>query len=226
MKPEAGRQFYQLVVVAWLTFSLGSVLLALLSWHQLTAQMEAGKQTVAIRDGLNTILKSLLDLETGERGYVITGNKQFLEPFNQAETNLPAEFNRLVALVHDDSVMLEIVTEFRAEAEASLSWQHDVISSREKNFDKAAALIATGSSLERISGSSVEEAVLSTVATNLPASLESLLTHTMSSAMICPTRSKRMALAFCTLETPSVSASVSGTVMAYRTGWKNFLSWR
>ena len=89
MKLEAGKQFYQLVVVAWLTFSLGSVLLALLSWHQLTAQMEIGRQTVAIRDDLNGIFKSLLDLETGERGYVITGNKQFLEPFNQAETNLP-----------------------------------------------------------------------------------------------------------------------------------------
>ncbi len=32
---------------------------------------------------------SLLDLETGERGYVITGDKNFLEPFNEAETNLP-----------------------------------------------------------------------------------------------------------------------------------------
>ena len=144
MKLEAGKQFYQLVVVAWLTFSFGSVLLALLSWHQLTSQMDVGKQTVAIRDNLNSIVKSLLDLETGERGYVITGNKQFLEPFNEAETNLPSQFNQLVALVHNDPPMLQIITEFRADAEASLSWQHDVISTREKGFDKAAALVATG----------------------------------------------------------------------------------
>jgi len=32
MKLEAGRQFCQLVVVAWLAFSLGSVLLAMFSW--------------------------------------------------------------------------------------------------------------------------------------------------------------------------------------------------
>ena len=75
---------------------------------------------------------------------MITGNKQFLEPFNQAETNLPAQFNQLVALVHDDPAMLEIVTELRGEAEASLSWQHDVISTRERSFDKAAALVAAG----------------------------------------------------------------------------------
>src|ERR1700689_2576726 len=99
MKLQTGKQFYKLVVVAWLTFSFGSVLLALVSWHQLSAQRVVGMQTSAIRDDLTGILKSLLDMETGERGYVITGNKEFLEPFNQAETNLPAQFNDLIGLV-------------------------------------------------------------------------------------------------------------------------------
>ena len=144
MKLEAGKQFYQLVVVAWLTFSLGSVLLAMISWHHLEAQMLVSQQTVAVREALNNITKTLLDLETGERGYVITGNKQFLEPFKQAVTNLPAQFNELVALVHNDPTMLDIITELREEADASLSWQRDVISVREKSFDKAVALVATG----------------------------------------------------------------------------------
>jgi len=144
MKLEAGKQFYQLVVVAWLTFSLGSVLLAVFSWHDLRAQMLVGRQMVAISEGLNNVVKALLDLETGERGYVITGNKQFLEPFNRAETNLPVEFDQLVVLVHDDPTILRCITEFRGEAEASLSWQHDVISTRERSFDKAVSLVATG----------------------------------------------------------------------------------
>ncbi len=49
-----------------------------------------------------------------------------------------------MALVHDDPAMLRFITEFRAEADASLSWQHDVISTRDKSFDKAVALVATG----------------------------------------------------------------------------------
>ena len=57
MKLEAGRQFYQLVVVAWLAFSLGSVLLAMFSWHDLASQLLVGQQMVAIRDGLNNILE-------------------------------------------------------------------------------------------------------------------------------------------------------------------------
>jgi len=144
MKLPVGKQFYKLVVVAWLTFSLGSVLLAFISWHQLAAQMNVGKQMVTIRDDLLGILKSLLDIETGERGYVITGNKEFLEPFSQAETNLSVQFNQLVDLVHDDPAMLQAATELRADAQASLSWQHEVINTRDRSFDKAVAMVATG----------------------------------------------------------------------------------
>ncbi|HEY3931740.1 MAG TPA: CHASE3 domain-containing protein, partial [Verrucomicrobiae bacterium] len=78
MKLQAGKQFYKLVVVAWLTFSLGSVVLALVSWHQLSTRMSYGRQVAATRDELHQVYQSLLNLETGERGYVITGDKKFL----------------------------------------------------------------------------------------------------------------------------------------------------
>jgi signal transduction histidine kinase/CheY-like chemotaxis protein len=144
MKLQTRKQFYKLVVVAWLTFSLGSVVLALISWHQLSARRFVGMQIAASRDDLNGILKSLLDMETGERGYVITGNKEFLEPFNQAATNLPAQFNDLIGLVHDDPSTLQAVTKLQAAAQASLSWQLAVINARTQSFDQAAAMVATG----------------------------------------------------------------------------------
>jgi signal transduction histidine kinase len=144
MKLPAGKQFYKLVVVAWLTFSFGSVVLALFSWHQLSARMDYGKRVTITRDELLEIYQSLLNLETGERGYVITGDKKFLKPFNQAETNLPPQFDRLVALVHDESELLDSVTKLRATATVVIAFQHEVITAREKSFDKAAAMVATG----------------------------------------------------------------------------------
>jgi len=112
---KAGKQFYRLLVVAWLTFSLGSVVLAFVSWHQLVARMDYAKHMTVTRDELFGVYQSLLDMETGERGYVITGDKNFLEPFNEAEMNLPAHFDNLVALVHDDPQMLESLTKLRAD---------------------------------------------------------------------------------------------------------------
>ena len=144
MRLPVGKQFYKLVVAAWLTFSIGSVLLAFISWHQLSAQLVAGKQMVTIRDDLHHIVKSLLDVETGERGYVITGSKEFLEPFSQGETNLAAQFNQLIDLVHNDTNLLQSVTELRGDAQESLSWQHEVINTRDRSFDKAVAMVSTG----------------------------------------------------------------------------------
>jgi signal transduction histidine kinase/CheY-like chemotaxis protein len=149
MRLQTGKQFYKLVVVAWLTFSFGSVSLALISWHQLSAQMAAGRQIAAIRENLHGIIKSLLDVETGERGYVITGNNKFLEPFNQGETNLPAQFNQLVNLVHDDASLLQGVTELRAGAEEDLSWQHEIINARSQDFNKT-AMMASASKLKNL----------------------------------------------------------------------------
>ncbi|HSY16720.1 MAG TPA: ATP-binding protein [Candidatus Acidoferrales bacterium] len=144
MRRQAGKQFYKLVVVAWLTFSFGSVVLALISWHQLSARMNYGKDLASTRAELHQVYRSLLELESGERGYVITGDKKYLDSFYEAETNLPAYFDNLVRLVHDDAPLLENVTKVRANAQASISWQHEVISVREKSSDKAMAMVATG----------------------------------------------------------------------------------
>ena len=139
MKRQPGKQFYKLVVTAWLAFSLGSVVLAIISWTQLSARMTAGRQIGETRDALNGILESLLDLETGERGYIITSDKQFLEPFNEAETNLPSQFDHLVALVHNDPELLNKITSLRGSVATISAFEYGVIAGRKKGFDKAAA---------------------------------------------------------------------------------------
>ncbi|HEY1717877.1 MAG TPA: ATP-binding protein [Verrucomicrobiae bacterium] len=144
MKRQAGKQFYKLVVVAWLTFSVGSVALALVSWYQLSAQMVAGRRMAATRDELHDVVKSLFDVETGERGYVITGNKDFLAPFVRAETNLPAQFNLLENFVHDDPRLSQSVAELRVETEGCLGWQREVINTRNLSFNQAVAVFSTG----------------------------------------------------------------------------------
>jgi signal transduction histidine kinase/DNA-binding NarL/FixJ family response regulator len=144
MDLKVGKQFYKLVVVAWLTFSFGSVLLALLSWHQMYARMDYGKQVTITREELLEVYQSLLDLETGERGYVITGDEIFLKPFNQAKATLQSQFDSVVALVHDDPQILEIITKLRSDAEASISWQQEVIDARKKSFYNAQEMVSSG----------------------------------------------------------------------------------
>jgi signal transduction histidine kinase/CheY-like chemotaxis protein len=144
MKQHSGRQFYRIVVAIWLTFSAGSVVLALVSWWQLSHRLTTGKQITQSRSVLGQIYESALDLETGERGYVITGNREFLQPFYLAVTNLPGEFGHLMELVHDQPNWLNSVADLQAQVGASQSWQQAVIDARDKSFDKATAIEATG----------------------------------------------------------------------------------
>ena len=45
-------------------------------------QYNLGEQKVAIHDDLNGILSSMIDQETGLRGYIATNNAAFLDPYN------------------------------------------------------------------------------------------------------------------------------------------------
>jgi len=144
MLRQPNNLIYQTAVILWITLSVGSVVLAAVTWWQLSSWRAAGKEMTEVRDDLDQIIKSLLDVETGERGYVITGNKSFLEPFTSGQAKLPAEFNQLVNLVHDDPLLLRGVTDLQASAETSLLLHQEIINLRTQSFGKAAALIANG----------------------------------------------------------------------------------
>ena len=140
MSRPVNRQFYRIIVAAWFALSVGSVALVVVSSVELYRDIQAGWRIAAVHDDLNGIDKSLLDTETGERGYLITGNTQFLEPFDFGRTNLPAEFDDLLVLVHDDPSLLRAVTELRARAAECLSWQHEAIDSRGRSFSKTVSM--------------------------------------------------------------------------------------
>ncbi len=56
------------------------------------AQMAQGQAT---RGDVNTLLQSMLDAETGQRGYLLTGNESYLEPYDKAVATVQANMDRL-----------------------------------------------------------------------------------------------------------------------------------
>ena len=53
--------------------------------------------TRQIVEGTNALLSSLKDAETGQRGFLLTGEDRYLEPYRQALVDIPAELNALTA---------------------------------------------------------------------------------------------------------------------------------
>jgi signal transduction histidine kinase len=67
--------------------------------YQLTKDMLENSQWVArsqeVVRSSSALQRSIIDMETGMRGYLLTGNETFLEPYQVAEQQLPGLFNEL-----------------------------------------------------------------------------------------------------------------------------------
>ncbi|MCM3570510.1 ATP-binding protein [Neobacillus mesonae] len=57
---------------------------------------------VEVHDLANQIQKNMLDMETGMRGFVITGDEQYLEPYNQANRSWLNNYNKLHSLLKEN----------------------------------------------------------------------------------------------------------------------------
>jgi signal transduction histidine kinase/CheY-like chemotaxis protein len=152
MLRNPNNQIYKTVVVVWLTLSMASVLLSAVTWWQLSRRLADAQEAVAIQSEADTVLKLLLDAETSQRGFTITGLEKFLEPFNQCEAELPAHFERLTELTRQDSQLLKHVIELRAQSEVALTYHRDVVKVRkERGLPFAADIVATDEGIKIMS---------------------------------------------------------------------------
>lgn len=91
-------------------------------------------------------LRSLLfDLETGQRGYLLTGDPDYLKPYKDAEQKLPAQLDRVRALTSDDPVQiktLERLSPVLTDKYAELKQSIDLYDANRR--DEATALVKGG----------------------------------------------------------------------------------
>ena len=91
-----------LVVVAVpLLIFLGSVA-ALYAISRMEAQAERDvRQTIAIQNDVNEVHALLAEASSGVRGYLLTGEARFLEPYTRAERTVPQVTRRLARAIRD-----------------------------------------------------------------------------------------------------------------------------
>jgi signal transduction histidine kinase len=130
-----------LVLVLSLEFVL--VVRSFRSVQRFTRSEQRAEQTVVVG---TQIEKLVLDLETGTRGYVITHNPRFLQPWRQAQRDLPGKSRSLRRLVP-----AAWTTELDRQWRAYLSeWSKPLVRLTAANPAAAGALIAAGGGKDRI----------------------------------------------------------------------------
>ncbi len=71
------------------------VILSYQSWVAFGARSEQLSITRQIEDGTDALLSSLKDAETGQRGFLLTGNDRYLEPYRKALAEMPVTLKTL-----------------------------------------------------------------------------------------------------------------------------------
>ncbi|WP_146034070.1 CHASE3 domain-containing protein, partial [Nostoc cycadae] len=76
--------------------------------------------TYAIKTQLKELEKSLIDAETGQRGFIITKEERYLEPFNLAKTQLKNTLWEIKNKISDNSAQIKTLREIEKLSQAKM----------------------------------------------------------------------------------------------------------
>ncbi len=126
---------------------LAVFLIGLLSYRSFTQRAQASRQvshTIDVTDHLDRLLSTFQDAETGQRGYLLTGDEQYLEPYHAAVAGLQAELPRLRQLIADSPRQLERVEVLERLSANKLSELRQTIDLRRAGqIDRALEIVRT-----------------------------------------------------------------------------------
>jgi methyl-accepting chemotaxis protein len=119
-------------------------LVGYLNAHRLIENERWVAHTQLVRGELNGLLLLLIDAETGERGFTITGNEAFLEPYQAALASIAKKFDELRTLTVEDGVQHQLEST-RALIDAQLGLLKNSIEQRRSGgIDASARMLLSG----------------------------------------------------------------------------------
>lgn len=145
MKPKRNRVYVPILLLfafavvglnTWLAFRAVDSLVQSEYWVDHTWQSV---------DQVERIMSSAKDAETGNRGYLITGDDSYLAPYIAATHDLPIELNRFEKLTSDNPAQQARLREMRGAIDRRLDLLRQGIDLRRRgSVDSGHALILTG----------------------------------------------------------------------------------
>lgn len=116
------------LVVAGIPIVLLVLGVPLLIWVQRDAAQVSHdvEHAYRVRESLATVLQDLTNAETGIRGYLLTNDEEFLEPYRQAVDLVPVDLQELDRRLHDDTASTNRYAELEELARARLEILDDI----------------------------------------------------------------------------------------------------
>ncbi len=122
-------------VVGWFSYSTSGGLLDAMKWRT---------HTYEVVETVETLLSQMKDAETGQRGFVITGRDEYLEPYHLATENVRKTFDDVRSLTSDNPNQQKRLRELDPLITAKLAELEETIQTRRKEgFEATAKIVLT-----------------------------------------------------------------------------------
>ena len=124
---------------------IANVALTFFNTRQLREHAQWVAHTYEVIAGLENVLSLAKDAETGQRGFLITGEPEYLEPYNAATTAIHEEVGELERLTADNPRQQARFPELRERIAAKLKELDETIALRRSGgFEAARQAVSTG----------------------------------------------------------------------------------
>src|SRR5207253_9164787 len=123
---------------------IGTLVVGLDNLRRVYETGEVVVHTYAVKDGLDELLAAMVDAETGERGFIITGEETFLEPYDRGRAATAAKIARVRDLTVDNREQQADLERMAAAVERRWEELEEAIRQRrESSFATGQAVVAT-----------------------------------------------------------------------------------
>lgn len=102
-----------------------------------------------VLNGLDEIVSNIKDAETGQRGFLITGEDRYLEPYNFGSAEVQGSIDHVAFLTSDNAVQQERIAELQGWVDAKLAELAETIELRRvEGFEAARTVVLTDAGKE------------------------------------------------------------------------------
>lgn len=175
----------QLAVPALLVFMAWTAYLSVNHLKQIQNIAALTLESSVIRADISAVLKDLTDMETGQRGYLLTADPSYLQPYNDAKSRIGTDFDRLNAgLANRAERERSLVSQLESLASSKQAEMERSINLRQQGYRRRAfRLVDSNEGMEYMNQARGLLSSLSTAETNSFARLDSERSASLNKAL-------------------------------------------
>src|SRR5207244_7999319 len=117
--------------------------------HEAAAATGWVTHTYEVIEGLQTVLSSLKDAETGQRGFLLVGQESYLEPYTRAVSHIGPEMARLRQLIADNPAQRDLLERLDGISARRLAMREEGRAARRRGPADGTASTAPGAGQHR-----------------------------------------------------------------------------